>query len=192
MAITPMRGLLPCIQTAAAAAALIFSTAASAQLFQQQPQPRPAPGTPRPAVTAPAPGTTATQRPVATSPSPRVAACHGGASFDKFLADLKQRAVSEGVSQRTLAAAAPYLVYDQGIVNRDRGQRVFGQIFTQFAGRMAAPYRMQQGQQRIQTYAAAFARAEKEYGVPPAVIAAFWGLESDFGATWAICTRCPR
>ena len=28
----------------------------------------------------------------------------------------------------------------------------------------------------------AFARAEKEYGVPPAVIAAFWGLESDFGA----------
>ncbi|MFK5143449.1 lytic murein transglycosylase, partial [Klebsiella pneumoniae] len=77
--------------------------------------------------------------------------------------------------------AAPYLVYDQGIVNRDRGQRVFGQIFTQFAGRMAANYRMQQGQQYIRTYAAAFARAEKEYGVPPAVIAAFWGLESDFG-----------
>jgi lytic murein transglycosylase len=47
---------------------------------------------------------------------------------------------------------------------------------------MAAPYRMQQGQARIKTFAAAFARAEKEYGVPPAVIAAFWGLESDFGA----------
>jgi lytic murein transglycosylase len=41
---------------------------------------------------------------------------------------------------------------------------------------------MQQGQARIKTYAAAFARAEKEFGVPPAVIAAFWGLESDFGA----------
>ena len=41
---------------------------------------------------------------------------------------------------------------------------------------------MQQGQAHIKTYAAAFARAEKEYGVPPAVIAAFWGLESDFGA----------
>jgi lytic murein transglycosylase len=47
---------------------------------------------------------------------------------------------------------------------------------------MAATYRTQQGQQHIKTYAAAFARAEKEYGVPPAVIAAFWGLESDFGA----------
>ena len=103
-------------------------------------------------------------------------------SFDRFLADLKQQAVAAGVSQHTIAEASPYLVYDQGIVNRDRGQRVFGQVFTEFAGRMAAVYRMQQGQAKIKTYAAAFARAEKEYGVPPAVIAAFWGLESDFGA----------
>ena len=90
-----------------------------------------------------------------------------------------------------MAAAAPYLVYDQGIVNRDRGQRVFGQIFTQFAGRMAAAYRMQQGQQRIREHAAAFARAEKEYGVPPAVIAAFWGLESDFGANMGNLPTLP-
>jgi lytic murein transglycosylase len=103
-------------------------------------------------------------------------------SFDQFLADLKQQATAAGVSQRALMEAAPYLVYDQGIVNRDRGQRVFGQVFTEFAGRMAATYRMQQGQAKIKIYAAAFARAGKEYGVPPAVIAAFWGLESDFGA----------
>jgi len=115
-------------------------------------------------------------------PAPRAASCHAGASFDKFLAELKAQAVASGVSQRAMAEAAPYLVYDQGIVNRDRGQRVFGQVFTEFAGRMAASYRMQQGQARIKTYAAAFSRAEKEYGVPPAVIAAFWGLESDFGA----------
>ncbi|MDA9431987.1 lytic murein transglycosylase [Bradyrhizobium sp. CCBAU 51627] len=120
--------------------------------------------------------------PKATAPSPRAASCHNGASFDRFLADVKQQAIAAGVSQRTIAEASPYLVYDQGIVNRDRGQRVFGQLFTEFAGRMAAPYRMQNGQQHIRRHAAAFARAEKEYGVPPAVIAAFWGLESDFGA----------
>jgi lytic murein transglycosylase len=131
----------------------------------------PPPG--RPAVVAPRPP---------SAPSPRAASCHNGASFDKFLAELKQQAVAQGVSQRAIAEASPYLVYDQGIVNRDRGQRVFGQIFTEFAGRMAANFRMQNGQQHIKTYAAAFARAEKEYGVPPAVIAAFWGLESDFGA----------
>ncbi|MCK1390265.1 lytic murein transglycosylase [Bradyrhizobium sp. 1] len=119
--------------------------------------------------------------PKATAPSPRAASCHSGASFDRFLADVKQKAVAAGVSQRTMSEASPYLVYDQGIVNRDRGQRVFGQLFTEFAGRMAAPYRMQNGQQHIKSHAAAFARAEKEFGVPPAVIAAFWGLESDFG-----------
>ena len=112
-------------------------------------------------------------------------------SFDRFLADLKQQAVAAGVSSRALSAAASGLVYDQGIVNRDRGQRVFGQIFTEFARRMAADYRMQQGQQRIKANAAAFARAEKEYGVPPAVIAAFWGLESDFGANMGNLPTLP-
>lgn len=112
----------------------------------------------------------------------RGASCHGGANFERFLAGLLQKAQAAGVSQRTIATTSSLLVYDQGIVNRDRGQRVFGQIFTEFAGRMAADYRMKGGQKRIKQYANAFARAEKEYGVPPAVIAAFWGLESDFGA----------
>jgi lytic murein transglycosylase len=146
------------------ALSLAFSSAALAQL---------APAPARPVAASPRP---------AAAPAQRAASCHNGLSFERFLADLKQQAVAAGVSQRALAEASPYLVYDQGIVNRDRGQRVFGQIFTQFAGRMAAPFRMQQGQAEIKTYASAFARAEKEYGVPPAVIAAFWGLESDFGA----------
>ncbi|MDB5655087.1 MAG: Lytic murein transglycosylase [Tardiphaga sp.] len=112
----------------------------------------------------------------------RGAACHGGQSFDQFLAGLKQQATAAGVSPRAIAAASPWLVYDPKIVNRDRGQRVFGQLFTEFSRRMAADYRMQNGQLKIKQHAAAFARAEKEYGVPPAVIAAFWALESDFGA----------
>jgi lytic murein transglycosylase len=112
----------------------------------------------------------------------RGAACHGGQSFEQFLARLKADAAAAGVSQRAIADAAPYLVYDQGIVNRDRGQRVFGQIFTEFAGRMASEGRRVKGQQLIRTHAQAFARAERDYGVPPAVITAFWALESDFGA----------
>lgn len=112
----------------------------------------------------------------------RGASCHNGMSFPQFLETLKADAAKAGVSPRAIAAASPYLVYDQSIVNRDRGQRVFGQLFTVFAGRMASENRRVRGQQLIKTYAAAFARAEKEYGVPPAVITAFWALESDFGA----------
>lgn len=110
------------------------------------------------------------------------AKCHDGMSFPQFLSSLKQDAAAQGVSQRAIAMASPYLVYDQSIVNRDRGQRVFGQLFTEFSSRMASEGRRVKGQQLIQTYGQAFSRAEKEYGVPPAVIAAFWALESDFGA----------
>ena len=94
---------------------------------------------PRP-IAAPVRPTTA--RPAtapAAAPAPRGgAACHNGMSFDRFLADLKQQAVAAGVSQRALAEAAPYLVYDQSIVNRDRGQRVFGQVFNEFARNRAS------------------------------------------------------
>ena len=103
----------------------------------------------------------------ASTPARSAASCHNGASFDKFLAELKQRAIGEGVSQRAIEDAAPYLTYDQSIVNRDRGQRVFGQIFTEFAGRMAATYRMQSGQAHIKTYSAAFARASVRLGTSP-------------------------
>jgi lytic murein transglycosylase len=155
----------------AAAASLTLSSLAIAQQA-----PAPARAAPRPVV---APG----QQPPAAAPrTPRAASCHNGMSFDRFLAELKQQAVAEGVSQRALAEAAPYLVYDQSIVNRDRGQRVFGQVFTEFSRNRASEGAARNAQARIKMHAAAFARAEKEYGVPPAVIAAFWGLESSFGA----------
>ncbi|WP_300182203.1 lytic murein transglycosylase [Bradyrhizobium sp.] len=164
---------MPGIRVAIAAAAALL--ALSQRSSAQQPFPAPyRPVAPRHAAATPK----ATAAPALRGG----AACHSGMNFDRFLAELKQKAAAAGVSQRAIAEASPGMVYDQGIVNRDRGQRVFGQVFTEFAGRMAAVYRMQQGQRRIRTYQAAFTRAEKEYGVPPAVIAAFWGLESDFGA----------
>ena len=59
---------------------------------------------------------------------------------------------------------------------------MFGQVFTEFARNRASDGAAKNAQARIRMHAAAFNRAEKEYGVPPAVIAAFWGLESSFGA----------
>src|SRR5947208_8427350 len=145
----------------AAAASLSLSSLAIAQPAPAPVRPapaRPAAAAPRPAV-APLPG----QQPPAAAPrSPRAAACHNGMPFDRFLADLKQQALAEGVSQRALAEAAPYLVYDQGIVNRDRGQRVFGQVFTEFARNRASDAAAKNAQARIRMHAAAFARAEKE------------------------------
>ena len=112
----------------------------------------------------------------------QAAPCRTGGPYDKWLADFEREAVAQGVSQQTIAAAAPYLTYDQRIVNIDHGQRVFTQTFLEFSDRMAAAYRIQTGAAKIKTYAPVFARIDRDYGVPAPVIVAFWALESDFGA----------
>jgi membrane-bound lytic murein transglycosylase B len=71
--------------------------------------------------------------------------CRTSGSYDAWLAAFEREAVAQGISQRTIAAAAPSLTYDQRIVNIDRGQRVFTQTFLEFSGRMAAAYRIQRG-----------------------------------------------
>src|SRR3984957_12118044 len=108
--------------------------------------------------------------------------CRTGGPYEKWLADFEREAMAQGVSQRTIATAAPFLTYDQKIVNIDRGQRVFSQTFLEFSDRMAAGYRIQMGAAKIKTYAQVFARIDAQYGVPAPVIVAFWALESDFGA----------
>ena len=116
------------------------------------------------------------------APGASAAPCRISGSYDAWLAAFEREALAQGISQRTIAAAAPSLTYDQKIVYIDRGQKVFSQTFLEFSGRMAAAYRIQRGQALIQSNASTFARIEQQFGVPAPVIVAFWGLESDFGA----------
>ena len=110
------------------------------------------------------------------------APCRTSGPYETWLAALEREATANGVSQRTVGAVAPFLTYDQRIVNIDHGQRVFTQTFLEFSDRMAAAYRIQTGAAKIKTYANVFSRIEQQYGVPAPVIVAFWALESDFGA----------
>ena len=110
------------------------------------------------------------------------APCRTSGAYDKWLAEFEREAIAQGISQQAISAAAPYLTYDQRIVNIDRGQRVFTQTFLEFSDRMAAAYRIQRGAALIKTYAPVFAKIDTQFGVPAPVIVSFWALESDFGA----------
>jgi lytic murein transglycosylase len=107
--------------------------------------------------------------------------CHKGASFEQWLDQLKREAVAQGVSQRAIAAASHLMTYDQQVVNKDRGQKVFSQTFLDFSDRMVARHRIDGGIQRIANNRPLFTRVEQQFGVPAPVIAAFWALETDFG-----------
>ncbi|MGE0852734.1 MAG: lytic murein transglycosylase [Hyphomicrobiaceae bacterium] len=108
--------------------------------------------------------------------------CRNTGSFERWLAEFRQEAAANGASRATIAAALDGMTMDPGIIARDRRQGFFAQSFTAFATKLLPQNRIQNGTARLKRHADLFARVEKEYGVPGPVIAAFWALESDFGA----------
>jgi lytic murein transglycosylase len=74
------------------------------------------------------------------------------------------------------------MTMDPGVIARDRKQGFFAQSFLAFSGRLISQNRIKNGLARLKQHRELFARVEKEYGVPGPVIAAFWALESDYGA----------
>lgn len=115
-------------------------------------------------------------------PPPNAANCQNTGSFDRWLSEFRKEALASGISRQTVARVLDDMTLDPGIISRDRRQSFFSQTFTAFSGRLISGGRIKNGQARLKQHADLFARVEKEYGVPGAVIAAFWALESDFGA----------
>jgi len=107
--------------------------------------------------------------------------CHNTGNFEAWLAAFKKEALAKGVAPSALAAAAPYMVLDQRIINIDRGQKFFAQDFLEMSNKMLVG-RVNGGIAQVKKHAALFAREDKDFGVPASVITAFWALESDFGA----------
>jgi len=108
--------------------------------------------------------------------------CRNTGSFEAWLAAFKKDAEAQGISRQAIAAALNGVTFDPAIIRRDSGQGVFQQSFMQFAGRMTGGGRYQNGLKQLKSNAALLSRIEQRTGVPPAVVVALWGLESDYGA----------
>ncbi|SDO94580.1 lytic murein transglycosylase [Phyllobacterium sp. YR620] len=104
-----------------------------------------------------------------------------GGELEPWFNGLIAEARSAGVGERGLNELLKASLDDK-VLERDRAQGVFSQTFLTFSSRMVSDYRLKQGAANLKKYASTFAEAEQEYGVPGPVIAAFWGLETDFGA----------
>jgi lytic murein transglycosylase len=107
--------------------------------------------------------------------------CKNTVPFDRWLADFKRDAISQGVRPETIEETIGGLTPDPGTIARDRKQGFFSQTFIDFYFKLATKNREQVGRSYLKRYKPVFDRAEKEYGVPGPVITGFWALESDFG-----------
>ncbi|MEN9894705.1 MAG: lytic murein transglycosylase [Pseudomonadota bacterium] len=104
-----------------------------------------------------------------------------GGDLTDFLAGVKTEALASGVEAGLVDRAFANVQIDQKVLSRDRAQGVFKQTFLEFVGRTVSKARLDIGAQKLQDYTAVFARAESEFGISPAVITAFWAMETDFG-----------
>jgi lytic murein transglycosylase len=117
---------------------------------------------------------------VLTSDLPAIAAPCGSGTFEAWLDDFKKEAAAKGISPAAIQAGLTGVTLDNAVLTRDKSQKVFSQTFEEFSGRMIPP-RMTRGSNMLKQYGSVLSRIEQAYGVPPEVIVAIWGLETDFG-----------
>ncbi|WGI21423.1 lytic murein transglycosylase [Amylibacter sp. IMCC11727] len=105
-----------------------------------------------------------------------------GGSFSSFLKGVKSEAVSNGTAAGTVDKFLANARIDQKVLKADRSQGVFKLNFTQFAQRVISASRLSKGKANRKKYNKTLTKVQNTYGVDPAVMLAFWALETDYGA----------
>ena len=113
--------------------------------------------------------------------TPALAARCGG-DFGTFVASMSAEAHAAGIPQGVISQAFAGVTQDMAVLNFDRRQRyTFNKTFEQYVATRVGPGRINGGRAMLQRHAALLSRIEQQFGVPPQILVAIWGLETDFG-----------
>ena len=116
-----------------------------------------------------------------TLATPLFAARCGG-DFNTFVAAMSAEAAAAGISQGVISQALGGVQQDMAVLNFDRRQRgTFNKSFEQYVSTRVGSGRINGGRAMMQRHAALLSRIERQFGVPPQILVAIWGLETDFG-----------
>jgi lytic murein transglycosylase len=116
---------------------------------------------------------------IATAPA---FAARCGGDFNAFVAAMSAEAQAAGVSPAVISQALNGVTQDPAVLSFDRRQRgTFNKTFEQYVSTRVGPGRINMGRQMLLRHASLLARIEQRFGVPPQIVVAIWGLESDFG-----------
>ena len=103
------------------------------------------------------------------------------ADFSSCVASLRSEATSHGVPAAVAAAAFGGLQPDLKVLDFQKDQPEFKTPVWDYLASLVDDERVADGKAKMAENAAALALAEQRYGVSRYVIAAIWGVESDFG-----------
>lgn len=113
--------------------------------------------------------------------APRPAPADPAAAFAGWLAAFRAEAVAQGIQPGTFDAAFAGAQPVERVIELDRRQPEFLQTFADYLGRRVTPAQVARGQAMLTEHAALLDAVEARYGVPKAVLVAFWGLETRYG-----------
>ena len=114
--------------------------------------------------------------------APAQAAAQCGGNFNGFVEGLAREARQMGYDAGTVSRFLSGRRQDGAVLKADRAQGVFQMDFTSFARRLISNNRLQTGLAKARQHQAAFAKMQRDYGVPAGVLLAFWAFETDYGA----------
>ena len=118
---------------------------------------------------------------IISTPTPTYAARCGG-DFNTFVAAMSQEAAAAGISQAVISQALSGVTQDPAVLTFDRRQRgTINKSFEQYVSTRVGPGRINIGRQMLLRHGSLLSRIEQKFGVPPEIVVAIWGLESDFG-----------
>lgn len=101
--------------------------------------------------------------------------------FARWKTGMQQRLIRDGLSAATVNNAMANVHLAPGVIKLDRRQPETHLTLTQYIERTVTPARVAKGRQNLARYQSALKAVEARYGVPPAIIMALWGKETDFG-----------
>lgn len=102
--------------------------------------------------------------------------------FNQCVAQLGERARSEGLTSPAVAQALAGVRYEQQVIDADRRQPEFVDTFANYLDRRLTPERIATGQTLLRQHRELLARLQQQYGVPAQVLVSFWGLETNYGS----------
>lgn len=111
-----------------------------------------------------------------------VFAAQCGGNFGAFVGAMSEEARSQGLPKSAIDAFFSGVKQEQRVLKADRAQGVFQKTFADFSKSVISNNRLQTGAAKLKQYRSVFDAVERNYGIPRGVLAAFWGLETDFGA----------
>jgi len=163
------RAAFPAGRLAAGLAVLVLAGCASQPAATPPAAPPPSPAVP---AAPPAPS---------QAPPPQAAPADG---FAAWVAAFRAEARGAGIGEATLQAALDPAQYLPRVVELDRAQPEFTRAVWDYLDTAVSDARVARGQEQLARVRPQADAAAARYGVPAEVLAAIWGMESNYGSNY--------